>query len=44
MLYMGIDVGTQGVRCVVSDERGQIAAAHSVPFATLNIAQHEGWY
>ena len=44
MLFMGIDVGTQGVRCVVSDERGQIAAAHSVPFETLNIAQHEGWY
>lgn len=44
MLYMGIDVGTQGVRCVVSDERGQIAAARSVPFATLNIARHEGWY
>lgn len=44
MLFMGIDVGTQGVRCVVSDARGQIAAAHSVPFQTLNIAQHEGWY
>ena len=44
MLFMGIDVGTQGVRCVVSDERGQIAAAHSVPFETLNIAQREGWY
>ena len=44
MLFMGIDVGTQGVRCVVSDERGQIAAAHSVPFETLNIARTEGWY
>ena len=44
MLFMGIDVGTQGVRCVVSDECGQIAAAHSVPFETLNIAQHDGWY
>lgn len=44
MLYMGIDVGTQGVRCVVSDTEGQPLAAHSVPFRTLNIAEHEGWY
>ena len=44
MLFMGIDVGTQGVRCVVSDECGQIAAARSVPFETLNISQREGWY
>ena len=44
MLFMGIDVGTQGVRCVVSDENGRIAAAHSVPFETLNIARQEGWY
>ena len=27
MLFMGIDVGTQGVRCVVSDAQGGIAAA-----------------
>lgn len=38
MLYMGIDVGTQGVRCVVADEKGAIAAAKSVAFARLNIA------
>ena len=44
MLYMGIDVGTQGVRCVVSDEAGALAAAHSVPFKTLNIAETPGWY
>ncbi len=44
MLFMGIDVGTQGVRCVVSDEMGSIAASHSVPFESLNIASHEGWY
>lgn len=42
-LYMGIDVGTQGVRCVVSDEAGALAAARSVPFRTLNIARTEGW-
>ena len=44
MLFMGIDVGTQGVRCVVVDEAGTLAAAHSVPFSQLNIAEHEGWY
>lgn len=44
MLFMGIDVGTQGVRCVVVDETGRITAAHSVAFATLNIAEHAGWY
>ena len=27
MLFMGIDVGTQGVRCVVADVRGGIAAS-----------------
>ena len=43
MLYMGIDVGTQGVRCVVSDERGNIAAARSVPFKRINVAQTAGW-
>jgi len=43
VLYMGIDVGTQGVRCVVSDEAGRLAAAQSVPFRTLNIADAPGW-
>lgn len=43
MLFMGIDVGTQGVRCVVSDESGALAAAQSVPFKTLNIADRPGW-
>lgn len=38
MLYMGIDVGTQGVRCVVADEKGAVAAAKSVAFAKLNVA------
>lgn len=44
MLFMGIDVGTQGVRCVISDAQGSIAAAHSVPFKTLNISEHALWY
>ena len=43
MLYMGIDVGTQGVRCVIADEKGTVAAAKSVAFAKLNIAE-EGLY
>ncbi len=44
MLFMGIDIGTQGARCVVSSAQGKIAAAHSVPFEKLNIAAHAGWY
>lgn len=44
MLFMGIDMGTQGVRCVVSDENGTLAAARSAAFATLNVSAHEGWY
>ena len=44
MLFMGIDVGTQGVRCVVADAAGTVVAAKSVSFAKLNIASHEGWY
>jgi hypothetical protein len=44
IMYMGIDVGTQGVRCVISDESGRLAAAKSVPFRVLNISEHPGWY
>ncbi len=44
MLFMGIDVGTQGVRCVVSDAQGRVVAAKSVPFDRLNIAETPGWY
>ena len=44
MYYMGIDVGTQGARCVVVDEKGAVAAAKSVPFEVLNISTTEGWY
>ena len=43
MLFMGIDVGTQGVRCLVADASGQIIASKSVPFRQLNIAEHDGW-
>ena len=44
MLYMGLDVGTQGVRCVVADEGGKVWAAQSVAFGALNAAEVEGWY
>ena len=43
MLYLGIDVGTQGVRALAVDGTGKTAAARSVPFARLNIAQTPGW-
>ena len=44
MLFMGLDVGTQGVRCVVADEKGQVRAAKSVAFKALNVAQEPLWY
>lgn len=44
MLFMGIDVGTQGVRCVVSDKTGNLLAAKSIAFKSLNISKTEGWY
>lgn len=42
MLFMGIDIGTQGARCVVARENGEVAAAKSVAFATLNVAREDG--
>ncbi len=44
MLFMGLDVGTQGVRCVVVDEKGNVAAAKSVAFERLNTAKDPGLY
>ncbi len=38
MLYMGIDIGTQGVRCVLADEHGSVAATKSIAFEKLNAA------
>ena len=38
MLFMGIDVGTQGVRVIVADEKGRIAGRGSVPFRSLNLS------
>ena len=44
MLFMGIDIGTQGTRVIVSDETGGIAAGASVSFERLNIADIPGHY
>ena len=42
-LYMGLDVGTQGVRCVVADEEAaRCWAAQSVAFGALNAAAGRG--
>lgn len=38
MLFMGIDIGTQGTRVIVSDKTGGIAASASVSLQTLNLA------
>jgi len=41
MLFLGIDIGTQGVRGLVVDEKGSIAAEGSGPFTVLNAAVEE---
>ena len=43
MLFMGVDVGTQGVRCVVADECGALIASKSVSFQRINIAETPLW-
>ncbi|MBR2570960.1 MAG: carbohydrate kinase [Clostridia bacterium] len=44
MLFLGIDIGTQGVRSVVVDESGQAVAGRSAAFASLNSSCTPGWY
>ena len=44
MLFMGIDVGTQGARGIICDERGNVAAAHGENFASLNVSAYPGGY
>lgn len=44
MLFMGVDVGTQGVRTIAADEKGNIAAKKSVTFAKINEASEPGLY
>jgi len=41
MLFLGIDIGTQGIRGLVVDEKGSIAAGGSSPFTVLNAAVEE---
>ena len=44
MFFMGIDIGTQGVRTIISNERGHIIAAKSIAFECINISKEEGVY
>ena len=37
-LFIGLDIGTQGVRGVAVTADGRVIAGHSVPFASLNLA------
>lgn len=43
MLFIGLDIGTQGARCVAADEKGRVAASASKSFAKLNCATQAGW-
>ena len=47
MVFLGIDVGTQGVRAVAADENGKIIARAHKEYAHVNIApaakQADGW-
>ncbi|MEW6354836.1 MAG: FGGY family carbohydrate kinase [Planctomycetota bacterium] len=43
--FLGIDVGTQGARCIVADEQGSLAASASRPFSSpANVARNPGWH
>lgn len=44
MLFLGIDVGTQGARGIVCDEQGQVFAQGTCNFWELNTSRREGWY
>lgn len=44
MLFMGIDVGTQGARGLICDEKGTVLASHGESFAVLNCSTFEGGY
>ena len=43
MLFLGIDVGTQGVRCAAVDEKGTVHAQTDRAFAQLNAAALENY-
>lgn len=42
MLFLGIDVGTQGVRCAAVDASGHVYAHAEKSFAVINAAKAEG--
>ena len=44
MLFLGIDVGTQGARGIICDEQGQVFAQGTCNFWELNTSRREGWY
>ena len=44
MYVMGIDVGTQGARALVTDLHGQVAADASTPFAASDLAASRPGY
>ena len=44
MLFMGIDIGTQGTRVIVTDETGGLTAYASVLFDCLNLSSYPDYY
>ncbi|NOZ24339.1 MAG: FGGY-family carbohydrate kinase [Planctomycetes bacterium] len=43
--FLGIDVGTQGARCIVVDKQGSIAASASRPFGShATLTRKPGWH
>lgn len=44
MLFMGIDIGTQGVRTVIVNEKGNVLASEASAFRDINIAKQPGYY
>ncbi len=44
MLFMGIDIGTQGTRVIVADENGGVVADASISYECLNLANSPGHY
>ena len=41
MLFLGIDVGTQGARGIICDEQGQVFAQGTCNFWELNTSRRE---
>jgi len=43
MLFLGIDVGTQGARAVVADAQGEVRASHAEPLSQPSAHLPPGW-